>query len=84
VELLGYAQPCIAHPGQTVEVKVSTTQPGFTAEVIRLGLTEEPIASYGSFPGRHQELTGGSYLTAKIQPAPLAGHSVSSGSSRRC
>jgi N,N-dimethylformamidase len=76
VELLGYAQPCIAHPGQTVEVKVSTTQPGFTAEVIRLGLTEEPIASYGSFPGRHQELIGGSYLTAKIQPAPLAGHSV--------
>ena len=30
MELLGYAQPCVAHAGEVVEVKVSTGQPGFT------------------------------------------------------
>jgi N,N-dimethylformamidase len=67
VELLGYAQPCVAHAGDTVEVKVSTTQPGFTAEVVRLGLTAGPAVPQvagGHFPGRQQELVSGSYLIA--------------------
>jgi N,N-dimethylformamidase len=69
VELLGYAQPCVARAGQVVEVKVSTTQPEFTAEVVRIGLatsavTPAPVA--GSFPGREQELRSGSYLRADL------------------
>ncbi len=37
MQLLGYTQPLVAHAGETVEVKVSTTLPGFTAEAVRLG-----------------------------------------------
>ena len=69
MELLGYAQPCVAHAGETVEVKVSTTQPGFTAEVVRLGLATEPVVprvAGGDFPGRQQELRSGSYLIAEL------------------
>ena len=77
MELLGYAQPCVAHAGETVEVKVSTTQPGFTAEVVRLGLAAEPAApqpASGHFPGRRQELRSGSYLLAELgEPAGAGG-----------
>ena len=69
VDLLGYAQPCVAHAGEFVEVKVSTTQPGFTAEVVRLGLTVRPAVPQvadGHFPGRRQELISGSYLIASL------------------
>ena len=69
MELLGYAQPCVAHAGDTVEVKVSTSQPGFTAEVVRLGLTTGPAVPQvvdGRFPGRRQELSSGSYLIASL------------------
>lgn len=80
MELLGYAQPFVAHPGETVEVKVSTTLPGFTAEAVRLGLSvrpAEPSPVGGHYPGRHQELVSGSYLAAGLDSAPLAaGHSV--------
>jgi N,N-dimethylformamidase len=81
MELLGYAQPCVAHPGETVEVKVSTTQPEFTAEVIRLGATSQPAASPaigGRFPGQHQDLVGGSYFVAELgEPLPgPAGHTA--------
>jgi N,N-dimethylformamidase len=81
MELLGYAQPCAAHSGETVEVKVSTTQPEFTAEVVRLGATSRPAASPavgGRFPGQHQDLLGGSYLVAELGgplPGP-AGHTA--------
>jgi N,N-dimethylformamidase beta subunit-like, C-terminal/Concanavalin A-like lectin/glucanases superfamily len=80
VELLGYAQPCVAHAGDTVEVKVSTTQPGFTAEMVRLGLAAGPAVPQvldGHFPGRRQELISGSYLIAELGEA-LGGreHSV--------
>jgi N,N-dimethylformamidase len=70
VELLGYAQPCVAHAGDTVEVKVSTTLPGFTAEVVRLGLAQDPVVPLGSFPGRSQELFSGSYLIAELDDEP--------------
>ena len=68
VELVGYAQPCVAHPGGTVDVKVSSTLPEFTAEVVRLGLQAEPAAPPvgGRFPGRYQELLSGSYLVADL------------------
>ena len=57
VELVGYAQPCVAYPGGTVDVKVSSTLPEFTAEVVRLGLQAEPASPPvgGRFPGRYQE-----------------------------
>ena len=42
MELIGYAQPCVAHPGDTVDVKVSTSLPEFTAEVVRLGVETRP------------------------------------------
>jgi N,N-dimethylformamidase len=80
VELLGYAQPCVAHAGEIVEVKVSTTLPGFTAEVVRLGESWEPAVPQvadGHFPGRYQELASGSYLIAELGDAPLpAGHTI--------
>jgi len=81
MELLGYAQPCTAHPGETVEVKVSTTQPEFTAEVVRLGADHQPAASpavRGRFPGQHHDLVGGSYFTAALgEPLPgPAGHAA--------
>jgi N,N-dimethylformamidase len=79
VELLGYVQPCVAHAGETVEVKVSTTQARFTAEVIRLGLTQEPAVPQvvsGSYPGRAQELVSGSYLAASLPGFPGSGGSA--------
>src|SRR5262249_4691841 len=80
VEVLGYAQPCVAHAGETVDVKVSTTQPGFSAEVVRLGLVPRPAVPQvadGHFPGREQELRSGSYLVAELgEGLPGAGHSV--------
>jgi N,N-dimethylformamidase len=68
VELVGYAQPCVAYPGGTVDVKVSSTLPEFTAEVVRLGLHTEPAVPpvSGRFPGRYQGLSGGSYLVADL------------------
>ena len=81
MELLGYAQPCTAHPGETVEVKVSTTQPEFTAEVVRLGADHQPAASpavRGRFPGQQHDLVGGSYFIAALgEPLPgPAGHAA--------
>jgi N,N-dimethylformamidase len=80
VELLGYAQPCVVHPGGTVDVKVSCAWPEFTAEVIRLGLDARaaPEMTLGAFPGRRQDLVGGSYFLAELGdavPGP-AGHTV--------
>ena len=68
MELVGYAQPCVAHPGDTVDVKVSSTLPEFTAEVVRLGLETRPAVPPvdGRFPGRYQELVSGSYLLAEL------------------
>ncbi|HUA31756.1 MAG TPA: N,N-dimethylformamidase beta subunit family domain-containing protein [Streptosporangiaceae bacterium] len=80
VELLGYAQPCVVHPGGTIDVKVSCALPEFTAEVIRLGLDAgaAPEMSLGRFPGRRQDLAGGSYFLAELGaelPGP-AGHTA--------
>ena len=80
MQLLGYNQPFVAHAGETVEVKVSTTLPGFTAEAVRVGgetTSAEPQVVSGSYPGRQQEIRSGSYLAAPLDGVPLAaGHSV--------
>lgn len=81
MQLLGYNQPFVAHAGETVEVKVSTTLPSFTAEAVRLGDAEarpaDPQPVEGTYPGRDQELRAGSYLAAPVRGAPLTGgHSV--------
>jgi N,N-dimethylformamidase len=80
MQLLGYNQPFVAHAGETVEVKVSTTLAGFTAEAVRVGEETRPAAPQvvdGDYPGRDQQLRAGSYLTASLPgPLPVAGHSV--------
>ena len=80
MELIGYAQPCVAHPGDTVDVKVSTSLPEFTAEVVRLGVETRPAVPpvAGRFPGRYQELASGSYLLADVTGAgpATAGHTA--------
>src|SRR5215469_15541560 len=80
VELLGYAQPTVVHSGGTVDVKVSCAWPEFTAEVIRLGLDALPTPelTLGAFPGRRQDLVGGSYFLAELgEEIPgAAGHTV--------
>ena len=72
MELLGYTQPVVARPAQTIDVKVSTTQPAVTAEVVRLGATTGPVLSTFSFPGRRQELVSGSYFVADLDGDPGA------------
>src|SRR5215472_16018474 len=80
MQLLGYNQPFVAHAGETVEVKVSTTLARFSAEGVRVGeetRPAEPQVADGDYPGRDQELHAGSYLTAALPvAAPAAGHSV--------
>jgi len=81
MDLLGYTQPFVAHPGERVKVKVSTTQPGFTAEAVRLGDAAVPVPApfgAGPYPGRVQPLRSGSYLIAELgdEPAAVSGHGV--------
>jgi N,N-dimethylformamidase len=80
MDLLGYTQPFVAHAGQSVEVKVSTTQPEFTAEAVRLDGDAVPVpAPFGRapYPGGVQELHSGSYLIAELGDEPVAaGHSI--------
>ncbi len=76
MELVGYAQPPVAHHGDTVDVKVSSTLPEFTAEVVRLGLDSRPAipaVAGGPFPGRPQELISGSYFRAELSAEPPPG-----------
>ena len=74
VELVGYAQPCVAYPGGTVDVKVSST----AARVHRGGGAARPAGRAaappvgGRFPGRYQELVSGSYLVADLSRAEPA------------
>ena len=83
MELVGYAQPCVAYPGGTVDVKVSSTLPEFTAEVVRLGLQTEPADPRGRrpafFPAGTRDSASGSFLVADLssrRPRP--------GRRRRC
>ncbi|HEU5419283.1 MAG TPA: N,N-dimethylformamidase beta subunit family domain-containing protein [Streptosporangiaceae bacterium] len=78
MELVGYAQPWVVRPGQTVAVKVSTTLPEFTAEMVRLDGAGQPASPAGftpgaRYPGRRQELVRGSYLIAELGQEPDPG-----------
>ncbi|MGI8446922.1 MAG: hypothetical protein ACR2MP_07035, partial [Streptosporangiaceae bacterium] len=68
MELVGYAQPCVAHPGSTVDVKVSSTGPESTAGGGWWGREAQPAVPPVTvlFPGRDQELVSGSYLLAEL------------------
>jgi N,N-dimethylformamidase len=77
-ELLGYAVPMVAKPGDTVQIMVTTEAESYDAEIIRLihgdtspegpGFKAEAIDSpaNGTYPGRHQETYIGSY--AQVDP----------------
>ncbi len=72
-ELLGYAVPMVAKPGDTVQIMVTTEAESYDAEIVRLihgddnpagpGFKAERIESPAnrSYPGRHQETYTGSY-----------------------
>jgi N,N-dimethylformamidase len=86
-ELLGYAVPMVAKPGETVRFMVTTEADRFDAEIVRLvhgdtnpegpGFKAERIetSANGSYPGRHQETFIGSYATI----SPHAALDVSAG-----
>ena len=77
-ELLGYAVPMVAKPGDTVQIMVTTEADRYDAEMVRLihgdnnpegpGFKAERVESQanGSYPGRHQDTHMGSY--AHIDP----------------
>ena len=89
-ELLGYAVPFVAMPGDTVQIMVTTEAETFDAEIVRLvhgdndpagpGFKAERIDSpaNGSYPGRHQDTYVGSYAQVDASDAldPLEGFSV--------
>ena len=82
MEIIGYADRMSAAPGETVEFKISSRAPRFTAEVVRLlrggapgvsdPLVEEPVAhpAAGTYPGRWQPAYAGSYVRGAL-PAPV-------------
>ena len=71
--LIGYAEPMVAKPGDTVQVMVATSADGYDAEIVRLihgdnnprgpGFKAERVESpaNGSHPGRLQQTRIGSY-----------------------
>lgn len=80
-ELLGYAVPMVAKPGDTVQIMVSTEAERYDAEIVRLihgdtnpdgpGFKAERVESEvnGSYPGRHQETHIGSFVEVPSAPA---------------
>ena len=72
-ELLGYAVPMLAKPGDTIQFMVTTEAEEFDAEIVRLihgdnnpagpGFKSEDVASSasGTYPGRRQTTYTGSY-----------------------
>ena len=72
-ELLGYAVPMVAQPGDTVRIMVTTEADTYDAEIVRLvhgdnnpkgpGFKSERVDSSanGQYPGRHQDTYIGSY-----------------------
>ena len=82
-ELLGYAVPMVAKPGETVQIMVTTEAEAYDAEILRLihgdnnpegpGFKAERIESpaNGTYPGRHQETHTGSY--AQVDPQAALG-----------
>lgn len=72
-ELLGYADPMRAHPGDSIDIKV-TSEAAYRASIVRLvhgdesadgpGFKVEQVDSpvNGTYPGRHQDTYIGSYV----------------------
>ena len=72
-ELLGYAVPMVAKPGDTVQIMVTTEADEYDAEIVRLvhgdtnpdgpGFKSDRVETdaNGTYPGRHQETHTGSY-----------------------
>lgn len=77
-ELIGYAVPMIAHPGDTVQIMVSAEAETYTAEVVRLihgdinpagpGFKAEVVPSSvsGTYPGRRQKTHTGSFARVNV------------------
>jgi N,N-dimethylformamidase len=78
-ELLGYADPLVVRPGETVKIMVTTEAEHFDAEIVRLvhgdtnpngpGFKSDRLDSTanGSYPGRHQETHIGSYAQVDVE-----------------
>ena len=81
LKLTGYADRFSAGPGETIRFMVSSEQPRFRADLVRLihgdvnpkgpGFKEELIESSmsGEYPGRAQSLRAGSYVAVPDAPA---------------
>ena len=79
--IAGYADRLSVQPGETIEFMVSSQLPRYQAAIVRLihgdpnprgpGIKEEVIESSVNrdYPGRHQELVVGSYVTVPDVPA---------------
>ena len=80
--IVGYADRLSVAPGETIRFMVSSELPTYRAEIVRLihgdanpngpGIKEERVATAadGDYPGRHQDLPLGSYVTVP-DAAPL-------------
>ena len=78
--IVGYADHMTAQPGDTVKFMVSSNAPRFHADIVRMihgdanpkgpGVKETVIdtASNADYPGKHQSLPLGSYVTGRRQP----------------
>ncbi|MCZ6795320.1 MAG: twin-arginine translocation signal domain-containing protein [Planctomycetota bacterium] len=76
--IVGYADRLRVQPGETIRFMASSELPSYRAEIVRLihgdpnpdgpGIKEEVIATEanGDYPGKHQDLPFGSYVTVPI------------------
>src|SRR4249919_3762047 len=79
--IVGYADHMTAQPGDSVKFMVSTSAPRFHADIVRMiqgdanpkgpGVKETVVetAANGDYPGKHQLLPLGSYVTVPDNPA---------------
>jgi len=76
MDIVAYTVPVVAHAGDVVEVKVSTTRPRFRARLERLAPRGESVPLAGlrddELVGREQPLRSGSHMLAHL-PRELPG-----------
>ena len=80
MRIVGYADRMTVQPGETIRFMVSSLDPEYRAEIVRLiqsdpsprgpGIKEEPVQSpvSGTYPGKFQALPNGSYVTVPDDP----------------
>jgi len=80
MQLTGYTNKLSVKPGETIEFYVSSKNPNYKAELVRIihgdpnpkgpGFKTEPVASdiAGQYPGYEQKLYGGSYVIVNHNP----------------